>query len=215
MSEPVTRVLIVDDHPIVREGLGMLLATTTDLRVVGAAGTAADAVTTALRIRPDVVVMDLGLPDGTGFAATRDLLLDVPNARVLVLTMDRGRSALAAALDAGARGYVLKDSAGTDILTAIRAVAAGQLLFDPEIATAAVSTLAHGPDARERLFPDLSVREFQVLCHLAAGAANEDIAGRLGLAPKTVQNTVSRILAKLRVATRAEAADAGRAAGLA
>jgi DNA-binding NarL/FixJ family response regulator len=207
------RVLLVDDHPIVRDGLAMLIATTDDLEVVGAAGTAAEGVRAALRLRPDVVVMDLGLPDRTGYEATREILLDGPRSRVLVLTMDHSRGTLSAALDAGARGYVLKESGGQGILTAIRAVAAGQLVFDAAIAPAATA-LVHADQERERLFPELTEREFRTLQHLATGAGNDEIARRLGVTTKTVQNTVSRLLAKLRLATREDAISLARSAGV-
>lgn len=206
-------VLLVDDHPIVRDGLAMLIATTTDLEVVGTAGTATDGVRVALALRPDVIVMDIALPDRTGYEATRDILLDAPQSRVLVLTMDNGGGTLRAALDAGARGYVLKESGGRDILTAIRAVAAGQLVFDPGIAPAATA-LAYADEQHARLFPELSDREFRVLQHLATGAGNDEIARRLGVATKTIQNTISRVLGKLRLSTREDAECRARDAGL-
>ncbi len=213
MPERRTRVLLVDDHPIVRDGLAMLIATTVDLEIVGTAGTAAEGIRVALALRPDVIVMDLALPDRTGYEATREILLDLPQSRVLVLTMDRGRGTLSAALDAGARGYVLKESGGRDILTAIRAVAAGQLVFDSGIASAATA-LAYADEERARLFPELSQREFRILQHLASGTDNDEIARRLGIATKTVQNTISRILAKLRLQTREDVERRAREAGI-
>ncbi len=214
MTERRTRVVVVDDHPVVRDGLAMLIATTPDLQVVGTAGTAQDAIDTVTRLQPDVVLMDLALPDRTGYAATRELALDAPRSRVLVLTMDRSRAAVTAAIDAGARGYMLKESEASDILTAVRAVAAGQLVIDPQLAAAAASAIAYGPDARDRLFPELSAREFQVLRQLVQEDDLTRTAALLGISVKTVQNLVSRVLLKLRVATREEALQRARAAGL-
>jgi DNA-binding NarL/FixJ family response regulator len=197
----MTSVLIVDDHPVFRDGLAGLLATLPDLSIVGSVGTAEEALAAVRETPPDVVLMDLNLPSASGVEATRQLLEVAPNTAVLVVTMVDDDDSVVAALRAGARGYVLKGAAAGEISAAIRSVAAGVAVFGAGIA----SRLAQPPTARAA-DPDLTPRERQVLELLADGASNKQIARTLNLSLKTVQNHVSRILDKLQAADRTQAA---------
>jgi DNA-binding NarL/FixJ family response regulator len=197
----MTSVLIVDDHPVFRDGLAGLLATLPDLSIVGSVGTAEEALAAVRETPPDVVLMDLNLPSASGVEATRQLLEVAPNTAVLVVTMVDDDDSVVAALRAGARGYVLKGAAAGEISAAIRSVAAGVAVFGAGIA----SRLAQPPAARTAE-PDLTPRERQVLELLADGASNKQIARTLNLSLKTVQNHVSRILDKLQAADRTQAA---------
>ena len=199
------RVVIVDDHPLVVDGLRMALELA-DMDVVGTAGTAAAAVETVRRQRPDVVVMDIQLPDGSGIDATRAVLEAAPDTAVLMLTMLEERDTLAAAMRAGARGYVVKGASRDEIVRAVTAVADGQVIFGSRVADdllAEVMALPHagGLDARA-----LTDREHQILAGLADGLTNGAIASRLGISAKTVANHVSTLLTKLQVTDRAQAA---------
>lgn len=205
------RVLVVDDHPIVRGGLIALLDTLPGLVVVGEAGTGRDAVALARRHRPDVVVMDLRMPDLDGVAATRVIRAELPDTAVLVLTMFDEDVQVAAALAAGARGYLLKGAESAEIDRAVRAVAGGVAIFSPTVADQVLHR-AGAPPAT--VLAGLTPREREVLDLVARGLGNAAIAGRLGLSPKTVGNHVSALFGKLGVATRAEAVVRAREAGL-
>ena len=206
MEEPASavRVLIADDHPVVRRGMGALLASLAGIDVVGDAADGAAAVREAQLLRPDVVVMDLQMPVLDGVEATRRLAQAVPGVAVLVLTMFEDDETVLSAIRAGARGYLLKGAGQEEIHTAIRAVAAGQLVVGPAVAARLVEHLAAPP--RPEPFPGLTAREREILALVAAGRGNAAIAAELGLAPKTVGNHLSAVFAKLGVATRAEAA---------
>lgn len=205
------RVLVADDHPIVRGGLIALLNTLPGLVVVGQAGTGRHAVTLTRRHRPDVVVMDLRMPDLDGVEATRVIRAELPDTAVLVLTMFHEDALVAAALAAGARGYLLKGAGSDEIDRAVRAVAGGEAIFSRQVADQVLSRVAAPPvDALAGLTP----RERDVLDLVARGWGNATIAGRLGLSPKTVGNHVSALFAKLGVATRVEAVVRAREAGL-
>jgi DNA-binding NarL/FixJ family response regulator len=209
------RILTADDHPTFRAGLRAVLAAAPDLELVGEAGTGAEAVAAAAALGPDVVVMDVQMPDLDGIAATRRLLASAPSARVLVVTMFEDDATVFRAMQAGARGYVLKGATFDELVRAIRAVGHGDALFGPGVAERLLDWFARtpppvGPDA----FPELSVREREVLQQLALGKRNAEIAAELFLSPKTVRNLVSSILAKLQVADRAQAALRAREAGL-
>jgi DNA-binding NarL/FixJ family response regulator len=218
MLPPVTgadaeiRVLLADDHPVVRGGLVALLDSLPGVVVVGQAGTGRAAVRETALTRPDVVVMDLRMPDLDGVAATRQIVAAHPGVAVLVLTMYDEDAMVAEALRAGARGYVVKGAEQEEIERAIRTVAGGGVLVSGEVAGALLGRLAR--PAHEPPFPSLTERERQVLDRMASGAGNAGIAASLGLAPKTVGNHVSAIFAKLAVATRAEAIVLARDAGL-
>jgi DNA-binding NarL/FixJ family response regulator len=210
--EPI-RVLIADDHPVVRRGMGSLLASLDGVQVVGEVADGAAAVREAQLLRPDVVVMDLQMPVLDGVEATRRLVAAVPDTAVLVLTMFDDDEAVFAAMRAGARGYLLKGAEQEQILAAIRSVVAGQVVIGPGVAARLLSQLVDRPRA-EPAFPELTPREREILDLIAQGRNNAAIAARLGLAPKTIGNHISAIFGKLRVATRAEAVVRARDGGL-
>jgi DNA-binding NarL/FixJ family response regulator len=207
------RVLIADDHPLVRQGLRAALAPMPDVEVVAEAATGQAAIREAVLHRPDVVVMDLQMPELNGIEATRELARAVPTAAVLVLTMFDDDDSVFAAMRAGARGYVLKGAEQHEIARAIMAVAAGEAIFGPAVATrvlAYFTTPPHTPTP----FPELTVREREVLDLIATGHTNHQIADQLGLSAKTVANHISAIFAKLQVADRTQAILRARDAGL-
>jgi DNA-binding NarL/FixJ family response regulator len=207
------RVVIADDHGIVREGLGALLSAHVGYELVGTAATGTEAVRAAVTLRPDVLVMDIQMPDLTGVEATREISRVAPDVAVLMLTMVDDDESVVAAMRAGAQGYVLKGSAPDNVIRAIAAVAAGEAIFGPGVARRALNYLSgRAPD--QRTFPDLTPREREVLNLIAAGLGNAAIAVRLGRAPATISNHISSIFAKLQVASRAEAIIRARSAGL-
>lgn len=193
------RVLVVDDHPLFRDGLGALLTTVPDLEVVGSVGDGASAVRRAVETRPDVVLMDLNLPGVPGIEATRRIVAATPETAVLVLTMVDDDDSVMAALKVGARGYVLKGAGQEEVLAAIRAVAAGGAVFGPGVAGRVLGG-RRGPSY------DLTEREAEVLALLANGMSNAEIAREIGVSLKTVQNHVSRVLTKMQVRDRTQAA---------
>lgn len=199
------RVVIVDDHPLVVDGLRMALELA-DMDVVGTAGTAAAAVEAVRRQRPDVVVMDIQLPDGSGIDATRAVLEAAPDTAVLMLTMLEERDTLAAAMRAGARGYVVKGASRDEIVRAVTAVADGQVIFGSRVADDLLAEVIALPHARRLDERALTDREHQILAGLADGLTNGAIAARLGISAKTVANHVSTLLTKLQVTDRAQAA---------
>ena len=194
------RVLVVDDHPLFRDGLAGLLATVADVEVVDAVGDGESAIGRAIELRPDVVLMDLNLPGTSGLEATRRIVTACPEVGVLVLTMVDDDGSVTAALRVGARGYVLKGAAQEEVLSAIRTVAAGGAVFG---AGAAQRVLA----GRTRGAPSgLTPREAEVLALIAEGRSNSEIGRELGVSLKTVQNHVSQVLAKMQVGDRTQAA---------
>jgi DNA-binding NarL/FixJ family response regulator len=207
------RVLVVDDHPLFRIGVSTLLAAEPGIEVVGEAAGGADAVTSAAALRPDVVVMDLHLPDLSGLQATRHIVAANPGTGVLMLTMADESESVFAAMRAGARGYLLKDAEPDEIIRAVQAVARREAIFGPDIANR-VLAFFNQPPAAEPVFPELTGREREVLALIAAGHSNAVIAGTLCLSPKTVRNHISNVFAKLHVADRAEAIVRARDAGL-
>lgn len=214
MSEPV-RVLVADDHPLFRTGLRMALDHTDGIQVVGEAATGLEVVQLAEELRPDVVVMDLDLPELHGVEATRRVVTRCPSVGVLVLTMFGDDDSVFAAMRAGARGYLLKGSDQAEIVRAVRAVAAGEALFGPSVAERIVEFFSRPrPPGAPPPFPQLSAREREVLDLVAAGRSNQAIASRLVLSHKTVRNHLSNIFSKLQVADRSEAIVRAREAGL-
>jgi len=207
------RVVIADDHPLVRSGLRAALDPLEEVEVVAEAASGSAAVREAVLHRPDVVVVDLKMPGLSGIDATRELRRAVPEASVLVLTMFEDDDSIFAAMAAGARGDVLKGAEAPEIARAITAVAAGEAIFGPAVA-ARVLTLFATPPAPPTPFPELTARERQVLDLLAAGRTNHQIAERLGLSGKTVANHLSAIFGKLQVADRTQAILRARDAGL-
>jgi DNA-binding NarL/FixJ family response regulator len=207
------RVVIADDHPVVREGLSALLGSIPSIDVAGVANDGEQAVRAAVTLRPDVMVMDIQMPGLSGVAAAREIARVAPDVAVLMLTMFDDDDSVFAAMRAGARGYVLKGAQQDEILRAIQAVAAGDAIFGPGIARRVLG-LASGPAVSGIPFPDLTSREREVLDLIAAGARNAAIARRLSIAPKTVANHISAIFTKLQVADRSEAIIRARDEGL-
>lgn len=210
-----TRVLIADDHPVFRDGLRLLLADETDIDVVGVAAGGAEATELARDLQPDVVVMDLHMPDVNGVEATRRIVRDSPHIGVLMLTMFDDDESVFAAMRAGARGYLLKGSGQVEIVRAIGAVGVGTAVLGPSIAQRVVDYFAaNRAGTAAAVFPELMDREREVLDLIAQGVNNAAIARKLYLSPKTIRNHVSNIFSKLQVADRAEAIVRARRAGL-
>ncbi len=210
----VLRLVIAEDHPVFRDGLRVLLTSIPGTEVVGEASTGLEAVREALALQPDVVVMDLDLPELDGVEATRRIVTNSPHIGVLVLTMFDDESVFAA-MRAGARGYLLKGADHEEIRRAIVAVSEGQAIFGPAVARRLVDYFATArPEVPPDVFPGLTERERQVLALLAQGYANAVIAGRLRISAKTVRNHVSNIFTKLQVTDRARAIIRAREAGL-
>jgi DNA-binding NarL/FixJ family response regulator len=214
MDDSRIRVLIADDHPVFRFGLRALLSATPDLEVVGEATGGAEAVALAAALQPDVIVMDLNMPDLNGLEATRRILPTSPHIAILVVTMFDDDSVFAA-MQAGARGYLLKGAEPEATLRAIRTVANGEAIFSPTVARRVMDFFARRqPHTPAQIFPELTERERELLALLAQGLTNAAIAERLTLSPKTVRNHVSNIFSKLQVVDRAQAIIRAREAGL-
>jgi DNA-binding NarL/FixJ family response regulator len=207
----MTRVLVVDDHPVVRSGLSALLSSLDGFEVVAVASDGRSAVREAVIHQPDVALMDLQMPGGDGFTAIREIAAAAPSVAVCVLTMFDDDDSLFAAMRAGARGYVLKGAEQEEIARAVLAVAAGEVVFAPGVAQ---RVLGHLNAPVSTPFPSLTVRELEVLDLLAGGTPTAGIAAQLDLAPKTVSNHISNILTKLQLADRTQAAVLARDAGL-
>lgn len=209
------RVLIADDHPLIRSGMRTLLGTADDLQVVGEAGSGDEAVAQATKVQPDVIVMDLRMPGINGIEATRRILDTNPHIRILVVTLFEDDDSVFAALRAGARGYVLKEANEEEVLRAIRAVSSGDAIFSATIAQRLIDFFATPkPAAALQPFPELTDRERDVLRLIAQGRNNAEIAYELVLSMKTVRNYISSIFSKLHVADRAQAIVRARDAGL-
>jgi DNA-binding NarL/FixJ family response regulator len=201
----MTRVLIVDDHPVFRDGLAGLLATVPGVEIAGAVGTAEEALSAVRQAAPDVVLMDINLPGASGVEATRQTTQISPATAVLVISMVDDDDSVYAAMAAGARGYVLKGATAAEITAALRTVASGGAVFGAGVASRLLARTPARLSAPARP-SDLTTREREVLDLLARGASNRQIARSLGLSLKTVQNHVSRILDKLQAADRTQAA---------
>jgi DNA-binding NarL/FixJ family response regulator len=211
----VISILVVDDHLIFRDGLPALIASAPDCELVGQAPTSREAVRLAAELQPDVILMDVKMPDMDGLQATREIVQSSPHVGILVLTMLEDDNSVFAAMRAGARGYLLKGASHDEVLLAIRAVAAGQAIFSPAIATRMMDFFnTMHPAATRAIFPELSDREREVLALIAQGYSNSGIASKLVISPKTVGNHITNILSKLQVADRAEAIIKAREAGL-
>jgi DNA-binding NarL/FixJ family response regulator len=209
------RILLADDHPLFRKGMRSLLESVGDMEVVAEAATGNEAIERTLELRPDVVLMDLQMPDGGGLTALRQIARSQPESSVLVLTMFDDDESVFAAMRAGARGYLLKDSEETDVVRAIRAVAGGEAIFGPAIASRLMDYFATARGAiPKESFPELTDRELEILTLISRGDSNAEIADELHLSLKTVRNHVSNIYNKLQVVDRAQAALRGREAGL-
>ncbi|GAA2073912.1 response regulator [Microbacterium hatanonis] len=199
------RVFLVDDHEIVRRGLAGLLNAEADIDVIGQAGTATEGLPRILALRPDVAVLDVRLPDGSGIDVCRDVRARDPQIRCLILTAYDDDKALYAAVIAGASGYVLKDVRGAGLVEAIRATAAGVTLLEPGVVEAVTARLRGEGDVDPRLAA-LTARERQILALIADGMTNRQIGAELGLAEKTIKNYVSNVLSKLGLERRTQAA---------
>ena len=204
MTSPI-RVLIADDHAILRKGIRALLSTEPDIDVVGEAGDGAEALEQAVALQPDVILMDLVMPKMDGIEATRQVTASKQGVRVLVLTSFAADDKVFPAIKAGALGYILKDTGPDDLVQAIRQVHRGEPTLEPEIARKVLFELAHPP--KQPPTPDpLTSREMDVLRLLAQGKSNREIADELVLAELTVRTHVSNILGKLHLANRTQAA---------
>jgi DNA-binding NarL/FixJ family response regulator len=208
------RVLLVDDHVLVRDGLAALLDGLGGFDIVGEAGTGSEAVKQAQMLRPDAVLMDVRLPDIDGVEATRRIRRALPDTAVLMLTMFDDDATVFAAMRAGAQGYLLKDAEPEDVAAAIRAVTSGQAIFGPGIAQRMLTFLSAAQPRVDYPFPQLTERERLILERLAAGRRTPEIATELCLARKTVSNQLTSVFAKIGVADRAEAVVKARDSGL-
>ena len=205
-------VVVADDHPLVREGLRAVLSSTDGYDLVATADTGAAAVRETLIFRPNVLVLDVGMPDLSGIEVARRVTKAAPSVNVLMLTMFDDDDTLLAAIRAGALGYVLKGATAEETIRAIAAVAAGEAIFGPGLARRALRLISS--PAPEPAFPSLTQRERDVLELIASGLPNTTIAARLGLSPNTISNHISSIFAKLQVDSRAAAIVQARSAGL-
>jgi len=209
------RVLIADDHPLFREGMRGRLDRVDDIAVVGEASSGGEAVEFAHRLTPHVVLMDIKMPGLNGIEATREILRAKPQIGVLMLTMFEDDDSVFAAMRAGAKGYLLKDSGGEGVVHAIRAVTSGEAVFGPGVAERIIGFFsAPRSAAPRRAFPELTEREEEILSLVAQGKSNQEIAGQLFVSVKTVRNHVSNILVKLQVADRTQAVIRARDAGI-
>jgi DNA-binding NarL/FixJ family response regulator len=213
--ERTIRILIADDHGVVREGLRAVLGPEPDMEIVGEAATGNEVLERAAELRPDVILMDIQMPGMNGIEATRRILQTNPHVGVVVLTMFEDDESVFSAMRAGARGYVLKGAPPAQILKVLRAVAGGEAYFGPEIARRLMDFFsAPKPASPEETFPELTSREVEILILIAQGHSNAKIAARLYLSPKTVGNHISHIFTKLQVVDRAHAIIRAREAGL-
>jgi DNA-binding NarL/FixJ family response regulator len=207
------RILIADDHPMFRFGLRALLTAEPDTVVIGEATSGRQVIEMAAQLTPDVILMDINMPEISGIEATRQIFAANPDIGILVITMFEDDTVFAA-IRAGARGYILKGAEGEETIRAIRAVANGESIFSPAIAQRLTKFIVTAPTVEAPLFPDLTPREREILVLIAQGLTNSAIAEHLSLSPKTVRNQVSSVLSKLNVTSRAEAIVKARQAGL-
>jgi len=204
---PPLRLLVVDDHEVVREGLVALLSRRNEFQVVAEAGSVAESLAAVRRFEPDLVVMDVRLPDGSGIEACREIRAEFPAVRVVMLTSYPDEEAVLSAILAGASGYLLKQIRGRDLVTALEAVGRGDSLLDPAVTERVlerVRRIANGEDKDE--LSDLTAQERKILRLVADGKTNKEIASEIFLSDKTVKNYVSSILSKLNLQRRAQAA---------
>jgi len=215
MTDDSIRVLIVEDHPLFREGLAAILAGAADVELVGMAANGREGINLATELQPDIVLMDLNLPEVNGIDAAREIMRTSPHIGVVIVTMFDDNDSLFDAVRAGARGYLLKGAASEEILRSVRAAARGEAIFGAPVATRIIRYFGSGPPiAVASQFAELTTREREVLELIAAGRSNPEITRQLFLSPKTVRNHISNIFAKLQVADRAQAIVRARQAGL-
>ncbi len=202
------RVLVVDDHEVVRSGLVALLVRHEAFQVVAEAGTVAESIERARRHRPDIVIMDVRLPDGSGIEACRAIRAELPDSRVVMLTSDPDEDAVLSAIVAGASGYLLKQIHGRELVAALENVGRGGSLLDPAVTERVlerIRRIASGATETDEI-SQLTSQERKILLHVADGKTNKEIATEIFLSDKTVKNYVSSILAKLNLERRAQAA---------
>lgn len=204
-SHPL-KVLIVDDSELVRTGLRALLGADPSISLAGEAGTVAAAVAESVRLKPDMVLLDIRLPDGTGFDACRQILAAQPDTRVLILTSVAEETMVDDAIRAGANGYLLKEVNGRALIQAIHDVAAGKSILDPAITERILSLIRSNTPGTRHTLQTLSPQERRVLALIAEGRTNKEVASEMGLAEKTVKNYLSTVFEKLHVTRRAQAA---------
>jgi DNA-binding NarL/FixJ family response regulator len=214
MSDQIIRILIADDHPVFRFGLRALLEAQPDMVVLGEAESGAAAVQMARSLQPDLLLMDINMPGMNGIEATRQITAVDPHPAILIITM-LDDDTVFTAMQAGARGYLLKGAEGNETLRAIRAVANGEVIFSPGVAEQMMYFFRQGEKKRDPdPFPELTPREREILELLAQGLTNNAIAEKLVLSPKTIRNQTSTIFSKLQVASRNEAIVKARESGL-
>jgi len=204
--KPRIRLVLVDDSQVVRMGLRALLSTEPRVEILGEAGSVSTAVETCLRLKPEVVLLDIRLPDGTGFDACRQILAKLPDTRVLVLTSVADETLVDEALRAGAHGYLLKEIDSRGLLQAVFDVAEGKSTLDPAVTARVIQLIKGGSSATRDALAVLSPQERKVLALIAEGHTNKEVASQLGLAEKTVKNYLSNIFEKLHVSRRSQAA---------
>ena len=215
MTISTIRIIIADDHTLLRDGLRALFGSVPDIEVVGEAESGADVISKSELLQPDVILMDIQMPGINGIQATRQIVSKQPDIGVIVVTMYKDDDSVFAAMRAGARGYILKGADQDEMLRAIRAVANGEALFGPEIATRLVNFFSSPQaDHSSQAFPELTSRENEVLELIAKGLNNQIIANRLSISEKTVRNHISNIFNKLQVVDRAQAIVKAREAGM-
>jgi DNA-binding NarL/FixJ family response regulator len=204
-AAPPVRLLMIDDSPLIRAGLRAVLEDQPAVTIVGEAGTAADGLAAVVLLKPDVVLLDLRLPDKPGFAACREILQQRPETRVIILTSATEERNVHEAIAVGAHGYLLKENDGASLVAAIVRVAAGHSVLDPSLADQMLNLMKHGVEPTDRLTL-LSPQECRVLSYIAGGLTNKEIASRMGLAEKTVKNYLRTVFEKLQVSRRSQAA---------
>ncbi|MEW5830298.1 MAG: response regulator transcription factor [Chloroflexota bacterium] len=213
----IQKVLVIDDHILFRDGLISLFNSAPDFEIVGGAGSVHEGIAKARRLSPDIVLMDFHLPDGTGLDATKAILAELPDCKIIFLTVQDSDESLFSAIRAGAKGYVLKNVASTDLITNLRSLVRGEIAMSRKMATRIVeefSRLDAQKTENNDILAKLSPRELDILCELASGASNNDIAQRLYLSTNTVKHHVRNTLKKIGVDNRREAGLLARQLGL-
>ena len=208
------KVVIVDDHVLFREGLAAIIRSESDIEILGQAGSVQEAVATVRALKPDMVLMDFGLPDGTGAEATRAILQEHPGCKVIFLTMSEQEEDLFAAIRSGAKGYLLKNMRPSKLISSLRSVQQGESAISRSMTLRLMEELARTKEAPRAGDPTLTRRELEVLRELAAGFSNQEIAGHLFISENTVKYHVHSILEKLNLSDRRDVANYVREHGL-
>ena len=215
MNSSAIHILLADDHRFFRNGVRALLETVTGFEVIAETSNGEETVRAAFEHKPDIILMDLQMPDMNGIETTRRIVRELPSTGIIIVTMFEDTDSVISAMRAGARGYILKDADEDELIRSIRAVASGEALFGPAIAKRLINFITDvSPVANPSAFPELTERERGILLEISKDKSNQEIADTLGLTLKTVRNHVSSVLAKLQVTDRREAMSRARAAGL-